>query len=410
MSSYPSKGESVWRSSAAMVRYPTLDSDLHIDVAIIGGGIAGLTTAYLLKKRGRKVAVFEKDTIGSRVSGYTTSKVTSQHSLTYDQLVNKFDKATAKIYAESNQAAIEQIEEIIKTEQIDCDWRREDNYVFTDKDGEVEKLRQEAKVARELGLPASFVIETPLPFDVKGAVRFENQATFNIMKYLQGLAAAIDGDDSYVFEYTKASHFKDAQLCHFETPTHSVLANHVIHATNAPSSIKDHAAYAAFEYPTRSYIVAGPVDKSLPGMYINTGSPTRSILHTEFDGQPWALIGGEGHFTGMSGPAKSRYKTLVEYGQRYFGMQETKYKWSTWDFVAYDQLPLIGKLYPWSKKSYVITGLRKWGMTNATVGAMILTDQITEVDNTWAYIYRPDRLSAVLSLPQGLFKGLGFHK
>ena len=407
---YPSKGASLWLATADTTDYPSLDHDMSIDVAVIGAGIAGLTTAYLLKQRGVKVAVFEKYRIGDSVSGHTTAKVTSQHGMIYSDLIKQFGEEDAHIYGEANQAAIEQIEAIITTEEIDCDWRREDNYVFTNKDQEVAQLQQEAIDAAHLGLPAQFTTILPSMLASKGAVRFNNQATFHIQKYLQGLARAIDGDGCNVFEKTKASLVNDGDNVTFHTAGGKVTAGKAVLATNIPAPIKDHAAYSAYAYPMRSYLIAGKTNQDISGMYINTGNPSRSILPTVINGEHWLLIGGEGHIAGMSGPAAGRYKTLADYGRDQFSMKDVKYQWSTWDYVTYDGMPLIGELYPFSKNLYTATGFRKWGMTNGTVAGLILADTLTGQDNPWTETFRSNRLSAVTSMPKALLKGIGFRK
>lgn len=408
---YPSKGESVWNHTVERVDYEPLSEDFSIDVAIIGAGIAGLTTAYLLKQQGVKVAVFEKYHIGDSISGYTTAKVASQHGLAYTELIDKFGLQDARIYGRANQAAIDVIDAIITDEKIDCDWRREDSYVFTDKPEEVPKLEEEAANAAKLGLPADFVTEMPLGVPIEGAVRFKNQGTFHIVKYLEGLAQAVHGDGCYVFERTKASQVKDGKDgCTFHTPGGRVHAGKVVLATNIPSPIKDHLAYTLFVYPSRSYLIAGRTKRKIPGMYINTGNPTRSVLQTTLGGEEWLLVGGEGHMVGMSGPADDHYEALADYAKKNLGLEEVEYKWSTWDYIAYDHMPLVGKLFPFSKNLYTATGFRKWGMTNGTVAAVILADELTGKKNPWADTFRSTRLSAVTSLPKGLWQGLGFRK
>ena len=405
MATYPAKGASYWTETAPKTDYQPLISGLDIDVAIVGGGIAGLTTAYLLKKTGKKVAVIEKEMIGDSVSGYTTGKITSQHSITYTTLLKNFGEENARLYGEANEAAISQIENIIKAEGIDCDWRREDNYVYTEKPQEVQKLKKETDDAARLGLPATFEVTTPLPFEIQAAVKFANQATFHIGKYLQGLAKAVHGNGSFVFEHTKASFFSGGEHPSLITPGGKVMAKDIIIATNVPTPIIMHTYYGLMEYPSRSYIVAGKTDTALPGMYINTGGPGRSILPVNVKGQNYILIGGEGHIAGLSGPSAGHYKNLSTYAKDKFEV-DTDYEWTAWDYIAYDSLPLIGKAYPLSKHMYVATGFRKWGLSNATVAAMILSDELSGTHNPWAKTFRSNRISAVTSLPKGILKGI----
>lgn len=407
MVKYPNKGESVWMHTAhSTALYPPLKEDLIIDVAVIGGGIAGLMAAYMLKKEGKRVAVFEKDIIASGVSGYTTGKISSLHGLTYSSLIKKFGPQAAQIYADSNQAAIGAIEAIVKAENIDCNWRREDNYVFTEDDDKVETLRKEARDAHSLGLPASFETALLPNLQAKVGVKFTDQATFHIAKFLNGLAGVIHGDGSFVFEHTKAHSFHDGTPATFSTPHGSVRATDIILATNAPYAPKDHAVYALYEYPMRSYIVAGKITEDIPGMYISVDSPSRSVLPAYINGEKWLLIGGDGHFVGKSGPAEHHYKNLSDYARERFNVTDIQYKWSTWDFIAYDQLPLVGPLYPSNKHLYVATAFRKWGLSNAYVAGKILTSAITNQPNPWAHTFRTNRRSTITSLPQGLVKGI----
>ena len=408
MAQFPSKGTSLWLETTPYSEYPAIADDTQVDVAVIGGGIAGLSAAYLLKQAGKRVAVFEKARIGTGVTGYTTGKVTSQHGLIYSNLIKRFGREAAHDYGQANQAAIQQIEMNIESEGIDCDWQRVDNYIFTESQKKVDMLRKEAREATDLGLPATFTTKTPLPFKVEGAVRFEHQATLHVGKYLQGLAAAIEGGGSKVYEQSKAILVRENHDgITLRANGYIVDTDQVIVATNVPSPVAMHAAHAFLEYPTRSYIISGKPVSDLEGMYINVDGPSRSLLPITLGGERHLLIGGEGHMVGISGPAEGHYKKLVEYAQRHFGMEIIEYKWSTWDYIPYDEgPPLVGPAYLWSKRVYVATGFRKWGLTNATIASMILTDMIIGKHNPWTYTFRSNRLSAAVSMPRGLIKGL----
>ncbi|MBM3210060.1 FAD-binding oxidoreductase [Candidatus Saccharibacteria bacterium] len=410
MKSYPSLGTSLWRTSFTATPHPSFKGTAECDVVVIGGGIAGLTTAYLLSKEGRRVILLEADTIGSRVSGYTTAKVTVQHAQALGEIAASHGDVAARDYLEANKAGLEKIADIVKEASIECDWRQLDNYVFTNSSDEISKLKKETELYNKFGVPAEYCTSLPIAAPAIGAVKVPKQATFHIMKYLAGLARAVELCGGKIYEHSKVTRYSDGESCVVQTASGAIAARDIVIATNAPSKLKDHAAYGLLEYPVRSYIVAGPIERTLEGMYISTGSPTRSVLPLEVEGKPWVLVGGEGHFVGMNTSARRRYNRLAQYGQDYLGLSEVKYSWSTWDFVSYDDLPIVGKLYPWSKHAYVITGLRKWGMTNATAGAQMVSDLMADAPAPWHKTFDSTRSSTVKSLPKGLIKGIGYKK
>jgi len=398
----PDLEKSYWQEFYASPIYPKLAMNITVDVAIVGAGITGLTAAYLLKRAGFSVAVLDKATVGGGTTGRTTGKVTSQHNLMYAELQEQQGKETARIYGEANQAAVEQINTIINREKIDCDWSRQDNYVFTDNPEQIASLKEEAEIAAELGLPASFETKTPLPFDVTGAVKFTNQAKINSQKYLLGLAKAVNSNGSYVFEQSTVTSIKDGNPGRIKTKQATVTAKDIIVATNVPTMpLAARGTYCILEYPRESYIVAGRLEKALPGMYISPDKHNYSILPV---GEGVLLIGGEGHFTGQPVNARARYQRLANYAEQRFGVTEIINRWSDRDYLAYDNLPLIGKLYPWSKHLYVGTAFKKWGLSNGTVAAMILTDLIAGKSNPWLPTFDSTRLKPVASFPRAVAK------
>lgn len=385
------------------VSFSKLNDDLETDTVIIGGGIAGLTTAYLLKKAGKKVVVLEKDEIGSQggTTVNTTGKVTSQHHLIYSILKDRLGRQTAKLYGEANQTAIEEIEKLIRLENINCDWVREDAYVFTRNIEFVNTLKKEVEVAKQLGLPASFETKTHLPFDILGAVKFSNQANFHSGKYISAIAKKINGKGSFVFEKTEAKGIYDENPAKVTTEKYTITADDIIVATNVPTfPLIARGAYCILEYPQMSYIVAGPTDKKIKGMYISTDKNEYSILPIQKAGESLILIGGENHIPFTAFNTDKRYQKLAEYAMVRFGIKEIKYRWYARDYQAYDNVPLVGKMYPWSKHLYVITAFRKWGLTNSMVSAMILRDTILGEKNPWAGIYNPIRLSPIKNIPR----------
>lgn len=404
----PDKEKSFWRESYPGTEYPELSEDREVDVAIVGAGITGLTAAYLLQQSGLRVAVLEKHTVGSGTTGRTTGKVTSQHSLKYNDLQKRLGEKTARIYAESNQAAVELVGKIIETENIACDWEWEDNYVFTTAQGTVKQIRQEAEAAAGLGLPATFETSAPLPFEVKGAVKFARQGKFNAQKYLLGLARAINGNGSYVFENSKAIGIREGSPCRIRTKKAMLYSKQIIVATKVPTfPLVARFGYALLEYPTESFSIACKLNQEVTGMYISPDKNHHSIFPLEADGERVLLIvGAGGNIPGLRLSKEARYKRLADYAAEHFDITAITNKWSDMDYLPYDNFPLVGKLYPWSKNMFTASGFLKWGLSNGTVAAMILRDLVAGQDNQWAAFYRSMRTRPILSIPRAVMKQL----
>jgi glycine/D-amino acid oxidase-like deaminating enzyme/nitrite reductase/ring-hydroxylating ferredoxin subunit len=387
-------GESIWVATTPETDYPQLPGDVEVDVAVVGAGITGITAAILLKRAGKRVALLDSKRIVRGATGYTTAKVTSGHGLVYGKLTDTFGEDGARTYAESNQAAIERIAELAADGGIDCDFERKDNYVIAEKPEQREQVEQEAVAMRRLGLPASFVTETPLPFEVSGAVRLENQAQFHPRKYLLGLAATIPGDGSHVFENTRARFVNQGDPSIVETERGNVRAADVILATHLP--FMDRGLFFAKAHPHRSYAVAAPLDraKAPDGMFINAGVPTRSV-RTIRDGERLLIqAGGQGHKPGPKGEDESeRYDVLEEFLREHWpDAGPVEYRWSTQDYMSLDRVPYVGRLSRRSKHVFAATGYSKWGMTAGTVAAELLADAVLGRENPWAELYDSKRL------------------
>lgn len=404
---------SLWVATAGSTTYASLDSDIDVDVAVIGGGIAGLTAALALKSAGQTVAVVEAARVGTGVTGHTTGKVTSLHRLAYTELAGSHGEAAARTYGEANQAAIEHIARTVSAEGIDCGFRRVSNYTYAETDDALGRVRAEADLAARLGLPSSFTSDVPLPFPVKGAVHFDGQAQLHSVKYLQGLAAAVHGDGGFVFEESPAVSLQDGSPAVVSTERGSVRARDVIVATNVPFG--DRGVFDARCYPHRSYLTAslavGPrLDDAFRGSsFISVDEPMRSILTADVDGASYVLTGGEGHRASDVADAAERYSRLAAFARDRLGAGETAFRWSTQDAMPVDGLPYVGLMSPEARHIHVITGLRKWGLTNGTAGALILADALCGRRNAWAAVFDSTRAApateAVQSAPAAAAPG-----
>jgi glycine/D-amino acid oxidase-like deaminating enzyme/nitrite reductase/ring-hydroxylating ferredoxin subunit len=370
---------SLWFEDGTRPRRAALDRDIGVDVAVLGAGIVGLTTALLLERQGARVAVLEARHVAAGASGYNTAKLSSLHGLSYRRLAGSLGSDAARDYGAANEAGIARVFELAADLAIDCDLRRKPNHTYTESDSDLDQVREEAEVARGLGLPASYVEDVDLPFPVAGAVRFEDQAEFHPVKYLEGLAAALKGP---LYEGTMATNVHGGRV---RTAAGAVVsAEHVVVATHLP--FLDRGLYFARCHPERSYVVAGRTTAAPAGMYLSTEQPAHSIrAHGD-----WLLVGGESHKTGQADAAE-RYARLEGWARERFGI-EPELRWATQDHMPVDGVPYVGRHDPLSSGVWVATGFRKWGLAMGTAAAELLAAQIGGSDHAWTELFDPQRL------------------
>ena len=404
------KAVSYWIDSTAQTSFPNMEN-VTVDVAIVGAGIAGITAAYLLKQAGKTVALIEAQQIAASASGHTTAKVTSLHQLIYADLIDRIGEEKARIYGESNQAGVEFVASTVEKEGIDCDFQRNDTYSFAEEEKNLDKVRKEYDAAIKLGLPAEFVTETTLPFEIAGAVKFTNQAQFHVRKYLLHLANTIPGNGSYVFENSRVQTVDGENPCKVHANDTTLQATDVLLTTHLP--IVDKGLYFAKAYPQRSYIIGAKIgkEKAPQGMYIGVGKNYHSIRTTPTeDGGLLLMIGGGGHKVGEKSETEESYKELETYAHSHFGIEQIDYRWSSQDYKSFDRLPYIGKLTPADNHIYVATGFSLWGMSKGTMAGMLLADLVQGKANPWADLY--DSLRATPFVTQESIKNnldVGMH-
>ena len=393
------KPESYWIATTSKgTDFPKLEKEVEVDVAIVGGGMAGITAAYLLKQEGKKVALIEADKIGHGVTGNTSAKITSLHTLIYKYLIDHFGKEGAKQYAKAQESAIARIMEIIETEKINCDFVKADAYTYTGTKENISKLKEEAQVAKNLGLPASYTDIVPLPYPAYGAVKFTNQAHFHPLKYLMKLVEKIPGKGSYIFENTRIQDIKKGSPAEIiALDNKKIKAKYVIVTTNYP--ILNDGLYYARLTPSRSYVIAARISEHIPkGMFINIEEPLYSLRPQITEDAQCLIVTGFEHVTGQEEDTARYYVELEKMTRARFAVESVDFHWSTQDPVTIDGVPFIGKYTPDSENIFVATGFGGWGMTNGTAAAMILSDMILKRRNSWAPVFDPARYEQLKSV------------
>ncbi|MCD6014179.1 MAG: FAD-dependent oxidoreductase [Solirubrobacterales bacterium] len=392
----PGTGVSLWLDGAEHPQRPPLKRDLEVDVAVIGGGIVGLTAALELQRGGAEVAVLEGRRVASGVSGNTTAKLSSLHGLSYDTITSTHGRDVAQIYGEANEWGVERVERLASELGIDCELRRKPNFTYTEDPARRGEIEAEAEAATAAGLSAAYVEKTDLPFEVAAAVRVERQAEFHPVKYLLGIAAALEKGGTSVFERTRAVGLTGARVR--TEAGQAVLAERVIVATQLP--FLDRGLFFARAYPMRSYATSVRVRTQPPlGMYLQAEQPGRSLRAARWNDEELLIVGGESHVLGRGDPVR-RFKALERYARERFDVAGFEHRWSAHDYMPEDGLPYIGRAWPFSHRVLTATGMRKWGLAMGTAAARMLADEALGREHPWTASFDPWRIPPVGSAPE----------
>ncbi|MDO5556059.1 MAG: FAD-dependent oxidoreductase [Clostridia bacterium] len=389
---------SYWVETTKQTNYPRLSQNITTDVLIIGGGITGILTAYMLSESGLNVSIVEADRIAMGVTANTTAKITSQHGLLYDYLLNSYNFDIAKGYLDSNEEAIKTIANIVNKENINCDFSYQDSYVYTCNKDNVTKIVDEVSAVTSLGLKAQYVTDCPLPFSIEAGIKFPKQAQFHPRKYLLSLLPILEKRDVNIYENSKVENIKHIKN-KYEVYTNSnkIIAKHLVMASHYP--IKNFPGmYFIKMYQNSSYAIGVEIEKEVfDGMYISCDTPTTSFRNIVQDnGKKLLIVGGSGHKTGDTNvDIESSYINLANYIKSIYPKANVKYKWMTEDCVTLDKIPYIGEFSSFLPNMYVATGYKKWGMTSSHVAAKIISDKILAKHNSYENIYTATRLKPI---------------
>lgn len=363
--------DAIWDKGVSLPRFPKLAQDLHTDVLIVGGGMAGLLCAWNLTRAGVDCALIEEHRLMSGVSGRTTAKITSQHGLIYGKLLKRFGAERARLYWQINEDALAAYRKL--AESADFDFHRQNNYLYAT--AGTAQLEAEMTALDRLRIPAAWESALELPFPVKGAICFPDQAWFHPLKFASHIAEGLN-----IYEHTKALSFAGNQV---RTPNGTVTAEKIIIATHFPM-LNKHGAYFLKLYQQRSYVMALENADLVDGMYLDCAENGLSVRSAG----KWLLLGGGGHRTGKPGLGWALPESVVE---KYYPQAKIAARWATQDCMTLDGMPYIGPYSAATPDLYVATGFQKWGMTSSMAASLILTDLILGKDNPGAELFSPSR-------------------
>ncbi len=386
----PHARQSLWISTQPSNELPQLSGDLIVDVAIVGGGITGLTAALHLRRAGKSVVVIDAHTIAEGVTGHTTAHLTEALDARYTTLARTFGDEGARLAAESTRSAIHDIEEIAGVIDVPCGFRRLPGFLYTESESTSE-LEAELDAASRAGVHVSLTNEVPLPF-ARAALRFEDQAQMHPREYALGLARLLAGMGVRIYERTRTVHVHERTRHRVITDRGVVHAAHVIYATHTPL---DRFALQSKLSRYQSYVLAFASPGAAPdGLFWDTEDPYHYVRSQTVGAATLLLVGGEDHKTGQEHDTGERYARLAEYARERFGVESIHFMWSSQVIVPVDGLPYIGASAS-GNATYVATGYAGNGMTFGTLAGRMLSDAILGRANRYAELYAPSRIPAL---------------
>src|SRR5688572_5827634 len=388
--------KSVWPDTAEVPNYQPLNQDMTVDVCVVEGGIAGMTTAYMLAKAGQRVVILDDGDIGSGETGRTTAHITAALDDRYYHIEMMHGEEGARMAAESHMAAINRADEIANLEGIDCDFERVDGYLFLAPNHSEDVLKKEKEAAHRAGIVDTQIVErAPLPFwDTEICLKFPRQAQFHPLKFLAGLAKCIIRDGGAIHTGTHVDEVKDGAQPSVKTSNgKTVKARAIVVATNA--SISDYVVTHAKQEPMRTYVIGVRIPKgSVPAILLwDTPSPYHYIRIYEEPSHDVLIVGGEDHRTAMKDDGEARFNHLIDWTRERFPMiQDVVYKWSGQVLEPADYMSFTGKT-PGGQNVYMHSGDSGNGITHGIMAGILLTDMVSGRENPWTELYNPTRIS-----------------
>lgn len=381
--------ESVWDTDYRLNKRKALEGSVKAEAAVIGGGLAGILTAYFLRREGIQTVVLEADKIGGGQTKNTTAKITMQHGYVYNTLINKYGMETASLYADAQKDAILLYKNIIEEETADCNFEKISAALY-----EIEgatKLESEQKAYEKLGINYESTNSTKLPFEVSGVLKIHSQYQFHPLKFISEISKNIT-----VYEDTMVRKIVDGNII---TDRGNVKADQIIVATHYPF-INYPGCYFVKNHQERSYAAAVKNAKPVDAMYRDVNSSGFSFRNYK----DLLIIGGKGHRTGK-GNNMEPYKSIIRASEKWYPNSRIICRWSAQDCITPDKIPYIGAYSSKLSQIYLLTGFQKWGMTNSMIGARLIADMAANRSNKYLELFYPKRFSVKAMFPEIILDG-----
>lgn len=391
--SFTNEPSSYWLDGPEIPKFASLNESIRTDIVIVGGGIVGITAAYLLRNSGRSVTVLEGGRLLHGTTGYTTAKLSAQHGLIYDELISTFSEQQAGDYYEANRKAMDWVKQLVDEYGIDCGFETRPAYLYSESTKGEEQIEKEYEAYQKIGIPgATLTTETDLPFPIRKALRLDDQYQFHPVYFLSALVKEAQEAGVTFYENSRAKTVHMPSQVELVSG-HKVDAQQVLVTSHFPFNDFEGLYFSRMRVE-RSYAMTlrGNIQEDL-GMYINVESPTRSIRSVlDTSGERLLQIGGEGHVSGRhEDNTRNNYAKLRDFAGEHFGTTEVTHNWSSQDLLPLDHLPYIGQMVTGMPHVFVATGFSKWGMSNGIAAAHILHDLALDRTNPYEELFSPTR-------------------
>ena len=386
---------SLWQSQIAPYKSQNVpDIQTIYDVAIIGGGITGISTAFLLQKAGKSCIVIEANNLCFGTTGGTTAHLNTLLDTPYTRIIKNFGKEDARLVARATAEAIDLVKDNIEQNGIDCEFEDASAYLFSQTREQTEELDEINEACQEVGLDVSYNLSLPVSIGFEKAIEVRGQAKFHPVKYVHGLARAFENAGGIILQQIRVTGIEDTEGITIETQHGNYRAVNLIYATHIPPGVN--ILHMRCE-PWRSYAMSFTIkDKKYPGELIyDMYDPYHYIRSQKIDGKEYLIVGGEDHKTGAQENAEASFLRLESYVRKHFDVDEILFKWSSQYFESADGLPYIGHLPGHPGNIFVATGYGGNGMTYSSVAAMVLKQMILNEESPFIKLFDPNRVKPI---------------